>query len=205
MVSELRSIKGWFESQFQDKFPCSWKGLYATFDQLFHVEETNRRECKMTEKCVACLLGWRNRSRGTEKCLGTRLSEDVMGCDVVITGSILDHLFIGLTKGVEKMSGGKSKQWALSSVRVAGIRRRQEENGEATRCEHYGGGSSNRVALDVAGEEVMSPREVGMAIVWIVPSIFYTLEFLMKAIYVTPPNLGCSGMLNIRGRYFIDQ
>ncbi|GKD35281.1 hypothetical protein Tco_1250790, partial [Tanacetum coccineum] len=22
---------------------------------------------------------------------------------------------------------------------------------------------------------------------------------------VTPPNLGCSGMLNIRGRYFIDQ
>ncbi|GJU08976.1 hypothetical protein Tco_1125406 [Tanacetum coccineum] len=64
--------------------------------------------------------------------------------------------------GAEKTSGRKSKQVALSSVRVAGIRRRQEENKEATRCEHYGGGSSNQVALDVAGEEVVSPGEVGM-------------------------------------------
>ncbi|GKA17638.1 hypothetical protein Tco_0697475 [Tanacetum coccineum] len=31
---------------------------------------------------------------------------------------------------------------------------RQEDNEEATWCEHYGGGSSNHVALDVAGEEV---------------------------------------------------
>ncbi|GJR89939.1 hypothetical protein Tco_0213950 [Tanacetum coccineum] len=62
--------------------------------------------------------------------------------------------------GAEKTSGRKSKQWALSSVRVAGIRRRQEENGEATRCEHCGGGSSNRVALDVVGEEVVSPEKV---------------------------------------------
>ncbi|GJV89379.1 hypothetical protein Tco_1533317 [Tanacetum coccineum] len=62
--------------------------------------------------------------------------------------------------GAEKTSGRKSMQWALSSVRVAGIRRRQEENGEATRCEHCGGGSSNRVALDVVGEEVVSPEKV---------------------------------------------
>ncbi|GKD41810.1 hypothetical protein Tco_1262017 [Tanacetum coccineum] len=34
--------------------------------------------------------------------------------------------------------------------------------GETTRCEHYGGGSSNRVASDVAGEEVMDPGKVKM-------------------------------------------
>ncbi|GKB42276.1 hypothetical protein Tco_0887218, partial [Tanacetum coccineum] len=56
----------------------------------------------------------------------------------------------------------KSKQVALSLVRVAGIRRRQEGNGETTRCEHYGGGSSNRVALDVAGEEVVGSGGVEM-------------------------------------------
>ncbi|GJQ92299.1 hypothetical protein Tco_0003438 [Tanacetum coccineum] len=101
--------------------------------------------CKKTVQCVACLLGRWNGSRGT--------------------GSILHHLFVGLTKGAEKTSGRKSMQWALSSVRVAGIRRRQEENGEATRCEHCGGGSSNRVALDVVGEEVVSPGEVRMDII----------------------------------------
>ncbi|GJX85298.1 ribonuclease H-like domain-containing protein [Tanacetum coccineum] len=37
-----------------------------------------------------------------------------------------------------------------------------EENEETTRCKHYGGGSSNRVALDVVGEEVVGPREVEM-------------------------------------------
>ncbi|GKD96744.1 hypothetical protein Tco_1380641 [Tanacetum coccineum] len=60
--------------------------------------------CQKTVECVTCLLGRWNRSRRT--------------------GSILDHLFVGLTKGAEKTSGRKSKQWALSSVRVAGIRRR---------------------------------------------------------------------------------
>ncbi|GJW34609.1 hypothetical protein Tco_0054641, partial [Tanacetum coccineum] len=111
--------------------------------------------CKKTVECVACLLGRWNGSRGTvEKCLGTRLGEDARGCDVVITGSILDHLFVGLTKRAEKTSGRKSKQWALSSVHVA------EENGEATRCEHYVGGSSNHVALDVAGEEVLVTLDV---------------------------------------------
>ncbi|GKE01485.1 hypothetical protein Tco_1389468, partial [Tanacetum coccineum] len=39
---------------------------------------------------------------------------------------------------------------------------RQEGNGETTLCEHYDGGSSNRVALDVAGEEVVGPGEVEM-------------------------------------------
>ncbi|GKG44108.1 hypothetical protein Tco_0483201, partial [Tanacetum coccineum] len=39
---------------------------------------------------------------------------------------------------------------------------REEGNGETTRCEHYGGGSSNSVALDVAGEEVVGPGEVEM-------------------------------------------
>ncbi|GJY25830.1 hypothetical protein Tco_0400556 [Tanacetum coccineum] len=63
---------------------------------------------------------------------------------------------------VEKTSGEEINAVALSSVRVAGIRRRQEENEEATRCEHYGGGSSNRVALDVVREEVVSPGEVRM-------------------------------------------
>ncbi|GKD22880.1 hypothetical protein Tco_1224583 [Tanacetum coccineum] len=63
------------------------------------------------------------------------LSEDVSGCDVMITGSTLDQ-----------------------HVRLS----RQEENEETTRCEHYGGGSSNRVALDVAGEEVVGPGEVEM-------------------------------------------
>ncbi|GKB81635.1 hypothetical protein Tco_0948530 [Tanacetum coccineum] len=81
------------------------------------------------EKCVACLLGRWNGSRGT---------------------------------GAEKTSGRQSKQVALSSVRVAGIRRREEGNGETTRCEHYGGGSSNPVALDVAVEEVVGPGEVEM-------------------------------------------
>ncbi|GJV62719.1 hypothetical protein Tco_1473547 [Tanacetum coccineum] len=38
----------------------------------------------------------------------------------------------------------------------------QEGNGETTRCEHYGGASSNRVALDVAGEEVVGPRGAEM-------------------------------------------
>nr|GEW28735.1 hypothetical protein [Tanacetum cinerariifolium] len=56
-----------------------------------------------------------------------------------------------------------SKQVALDLVRSAGVWfSRQEENEEATRCEHYGGRSSNRVALDVAGEETVSPGEVGM-------------------------------------------
>ncbi|GJY49322.1 hypothetical protein Tco_0439278, partial [Tanacetum coccineum] len=31
-----------------------------------------------------------------------------------------------------------------------------------TRCEHYGCGSSNRLALDVAGEEVVGPGGVEM-------------------------------------------
>ena len=31
-----------------------------------------------------------------------------------------------------------------------------------TRCEHYGGGSSNRVALDVVEEEAVDPGEVEM-------------------------------------------
>ncbi|GKD43595.1 hypothetical protein Tco_1268240 [Tanacetum coccineum] len=57
---------------------------------------------------------------GGKSALGTSLDEEVRGCDVMITGSILDDI--------------------------------QDENGEATRCEHYGGGSSNQVALDVAGE-----------------------------------------------------
>ncbi|GJU30802.1 hypothetical protein Tco_1174391 [Tanacetum coccineum] len=38
------------------------------------------------------------------------------------------------------------------------------DNGESTRCEHYGVGSSNRVALDVAGDEVVSPGEVEMVV-----------------------------------------
>ncbi|GKC12032.1 hypothetical protein Tco_1008814 [Tanacetum coccineum] len=53
--------------------------------------------------------------------LGTSLSEDVRGCDVMIIA-----LF----------------------------------GGETTRCEHYGGGSSNRVASDVAKEEVVDPGNV---------------------------------------------
>ncbi|GJU46214.1 hypothetical protein Tco_1203480 [Tanacetum coccineum] len=68
------------------------------------------------------------------------LSEDVSGCDVMITGSTLDqHVWLS----------------------------RQEDNEEATRCEHYGGGSSNHVALDVAGEKVTNkepqnvPQEEG--------------------------------------------
>ncbi|GJQ97519.1 hypothetical protein Tco_0008658 [Tanacetum coccineum] len=61
------------------------------------------------------------------------------------------------SRGTEKTTRRKSKQVALSLVRVAGIRRRkrQEENEETTRCEHYGGGSSNRVVLDVDGEEAV--------------------------------------------------
>ncbi|GKA49068.1 hypothetical protein Tco_0742026 [Tanacetum coccineum] len=35
-------------------------------------------------------------------------------------------------------------------------------NGETTQCEHYGGESSNQVALDMAKEEFVSPGEVGM-------------------------------------------
>ncbi|GKB97055.1 hypothetical protein Tco_0983192 [Tanacetum coccineum] len=38
----------------------------------------------------------------------------------------------------------------------------QEENEETTRCEHYGGGSSNQVALDMAEEEVMGLGGVEM-------------------------------------------
>ncbi|GJU28904.1 hypothetical protein Tco_1172493 [Tanacetum coccineum] len=67
--------------------------------------------------------------------LRTRLGKDVSGCDVMITGSTLDqHVWLS----------------------------RQEENKEATWCERYGGGSSNRVALNVAGEEVVSSGEVKM-------------------------------------------
>ncbi|GJV03457.1 7-deoxyloganetic acid glucosyltransferase-like protein [Tanacetum coccineum] len=116
VASEPRSIKGGFESRFQEKFPCSWKGLHATFDQLFHVEETNRRECvKRTGRI--CQSKW---------------------------------LWIGFVLQVKE----DRRVW-LS---------RQEDNEEATRCEHYGCGSSNRVALDVAGEEVVSPGEVGMRV-----------------------------------------
>ncbi|GKE40904.1 hypothetical protein Tco_1464309, partial [Tanacetum coccineum] len=39
---------------------------------------------------------------------------------------------------------------------------RREENGETIQRKHYGGGSSNPVALDVAGEEVVGPIEVEM-------------------------------------------
>ncbi|GKE44107.1 hypothetical protein Tco_1471391, partial [Tanacetum coccineum] len=36
----------------------------------------------------------------------------------------------------------------------------QEDNEEATRCEHYGSGSSNHVALDAAKEEVLVTLDV---------------------------------------------
>ncbi|GJS65208.1 hypothetical protein Tco_0679772 [Tanacetum coccineum] len=126
-----------------DQLPCSWKGCVSYLDHLFHVEETNRWECVKRKE----------RIRQSRK---TSLYEEVRGCDVMITGSILDDMFVRLTESAEKTSGMKSKQVALSLVRVAGIRerKRQKENGEATRCEHYGGGSSNRVALDVAGSVV---------------------------------------------------
>ncbi|GKE37917.1 hypothetical protein Tco_1461322, partial [Tanacetum coccineum] len=54
----------------------------------------------------------------------------------------------------------------------------QEENGETTRCEHYGDGSSNPVALDMAGEEVMGPGEV---------------EMLETNLDVTEVEVGCPG------------
>ncbi|GKF20639.1 translationally-controlled tumor protein, partial [Tanacetum coccineum] len=38
-----------------------------------------------------------------------------------------------------------------------------------------------------------------------VVDIVDTLDFGSNFLFVTPPNLGSSGMLNIRGRYFIDQ
>ncbi|GKA49312.1 hypothetical protein Tco_0742385 [Tanacetum coccineum] len=46
--------------------------------------------CKKTVECVACLLSRWDGSHGT--------------------GTILDHLFVGLTKGAEKTSERKSKQ-----------------------------------------------------------------------------------------------
>ncbi|GJZ51537.1 RNA-directed DNA polymerase, eukaryota [Tanacetum coccineum] len=171
--------------------PCSWKGLYATFDQLFHVEETNEQECvceneqvwlsrqEDNEEATRCehygggssnhvaldvageeavsprevemvqedrrvfgLSSWSVEWvswNGYDRALGTRLSKDVSGCDVMITGSTLDqHVWLS----------------------------KQEDNEEATRCEHYGGGSSNHVALGVAGEEFLSPGEVWMPCSW---------------------------------------
>ncbi|GJU79659.1 stomatal closure-related actin-binding protein 3-like protein [Tanacetum coccineum] len=114
-------------------------------------------------RCSPSLRGGRSRNQTGVRETNRKDPSKQVALDLVrSTGSILDHLFVGLTKGAKKMSGRKSKQWDLSSVRVAGIRRRQEENGEVTRCEHCSGGSSNRVALDVVGEEVVSPVEVRM-------------------------------------------
>ncbi|GJZ35200.1 hypothetical protein Tco_0581017, partial [Tanacetum coccineum] len=60
------------------------------------------------------------------------------------------------------MSGKKSKQVALSLVRVAGTVVKTKGNGETTRCEHYGDESSNQVALDVVREEVVGPGGIKM-------------------------------------------
>ena len=38
----------------------------------------------------------------------------------------------------------------------------KEGNGQTTQCAHYGSGSSNHVALDVAEEEVVDPQKVKM-------------------------------------------
>ncbi|GKE86005.1 hypothetical protein Tco_1559747, partial [Tanacetum coccineum] len=70
--------------------------------------------------------------------LGTSLDEDVRGGDVMITET---HGIALIGKGMVVKTKG---------------------NGETTRCEHYGSGSSNQVALDVVGEEVVGPGEVEM-------------------------------------------
>nr|GEW89164.1 hypothetical protein [Tanacetum cinerariifolium] len=90
----------------------------------------------------------------------------------------------------EKMSRRKAKHMALSLVHVACIRRRFKKTlecvacllgrwnrscgieyhgialvvGKTTRREHYGSGSSNRVASDVTEEEVVDPGKVEMVL-----------------------------------------
>nr|GFB63499.1 hypothetical protein [Tanacetum cinerariifolium] len=55
---------------------------------------------------------------------------------------------------------GKDEQKKIKAANV--LLSRQEGNGETTWCEHYGVRSSNQVALDVAGEEVVDPRGAEM-------------------------------------------
>ncbi|GKA45536.1 epidermal growth factor receptor substrate 15-like protein 1 [Tanacetum coccineum] len=106
--------------------------------------------CKKTVECVACLLGWWNRSRG---------QDDIKACG-----------FDSVRLADERK---RQKRMTLfhpyRHVYVINQRRIQDERkeikatlfgGETTRCEHYGGGSSNRVALDVAKEEVVDPGNV---------------------------------------------
>ncbi|GJX62807.1 zinc finger, CCHC-type containing protein [Tanacetum coccineum] len=52
--------------------------------------------------------------------------------------------------------------WSVEWVSWNRSNRQIGDNGESTRCEHYGVGSLNRVALDVVGEEVVGPGEVEM-------------------------------------------
>ncbi|GJT45267.1 hypothetical protein Tco_0953982 [Tanacetum coccineum] len=116
-----------------DQFPYSWKGL-----------------CKKTVECVACLLGRWNGSPGTDGKGGCDLVE------VLKAYSILDRNVCVIDRRRGKDERKEIKAGGFEFGSCCG----QEENGEATRCEHYGSVSSNRVALDVAGEEVLLTLEV---------------------------------------------
>ncbi|GJW77220.1 hypothetical protein Tco_0138902 [Tanacetum coccineum] len=127
---------------------------------LVRSAETNRgREINGREeskKAVALIrFVWRVKENGRSEwlcfidqwksALRTRLSKDVSGCYVMMTCSTLDRLVCVINR---RRGNNKRKE-----IKV--LLSRQEENGETTRREHYGGRSSNPVALDVAGEEVV--------------------------------------------------
>ncbi|GJS84325.1 hypothetical protein Tco_0750866 [Tanacetum coccineum] len=96
----------------------------------------------MTKHAALIRFVWRVKENGRsgwlcfldrwKNALGTSLSEDLRGCDVMII--------------VEESQG----------IALIG--------GETTQRENYGGGSSNRVASNVAEEEVVNPGKVEMEV-----------------------------------------
>ncbi|GKC92238.1 hypothetical protein Tco_1157680 [Tanacetum coccineum] len=109
---ELRSIKGGFESQFQEKLPCSWKGV----------------------SLGTGLIGKRVRNVLQQKTEMVRCFET--------------SIVVGETGSTAQDDGVSTGDEHRRSVAVSYDQIRR----------------SNRVALDVAGEEVVGPRGVEMAV-----------------------------------------
>ncbi|GJR23456.1 ribonuclease H-like domain-containing protein [Tanacetum coccineum] len=112
--------------------------------------EVKEVRCKKTVECVACLLGRWNRSRGTEKCLGTRLSEDARGCG---------FLLIKLTETVRCFGTTVVVGETGSTIQDDGVivdeHRRSLENVEINR---FAGKTGRKTSTQVVLNRVMSKR-----------------------------------------------
>ncbi|GJQ96141.1 hypothetical protein Tco_0007280 [Tanacetum coccineum] len=141
---------------------CLVRGVSDTFDQLFHVEETNPRECKKTVECVACLLGRWNRSRGTDWMTSMQAALIWFVWRVKENGRSGWLCFLDRWKSALGTSLSEDVRGCDVMITVEESHGIALIGGETTQREHYGGRSSNRVASDVAEEEVMDPGKVEM-------------------------------------------